>query len=165
GDRLARRRPLPERAMLARRTPLLLVLLAPAALATDLGFDPLVLTYAPGTNPRLVLVQDVTGDGLPDIVVASVSKGQIVVRNGEGGFEFGAAVTTTLSAPVETWRAGDMNGDGATDLVLHLKDDSRVRVLLADGLGGFAPTGALDLTPLPSFRNLDLLDADEDGKL
>src|SRR5262249_60665141 len=113
GDRLARRRPLRERPLLARRPPLLLVLLAPAALATDLGFDPLVLTYAPGTNPRLVLVQDVTGDGLPDIVVASVSKGQIVVRNGEGGLEFGAAVAPPRSAPVAPARARGMNADGA----------------------------------------------------
>src|SRR5262245_11616792 len=120
------------------RPAMLLALLAPAALATDFGFaPPVVLTFTAHSNPVLILAQDVTGDGLPDIIVASYDTGLILVRNNEGGLEFGAALPTLLPGPVDRWAAGDMNGDGLTDLVLRVKGDSRVRVLLSDGANAF----------------------------
>jgi hypothetical protein len=141
---------------------LIVALSTPTSAQAGLGFEP-DLTIGAVEAPELVDALDLTGDGHLDIAVSSSSRPQLGVLIGPG---FASLITSTLPAPALHQAFGDMNGDGAPDLVVA--NDlplPAVHVLLGDGAGGFAPAGSVDLSSLPVVRGLALLDADEDGAL
>ena len=59
--------------------------------------------------------------------------------------------------------AGDVNGDGATDLIVRNAGDGTVSLFLGDGLGGF--TGRPALPVGPGISDLALADVDHSGML
>src|SRR5262249_11922905 len=71
-----------------------------------------------GAGPVAVTVADVTGDGVPDLLVGDAVAGTVNVLSGDGDGSFGAA--DTLPAGDHPWSvaAADVNRDGVPDLVV-----------------------------------------------
>jgi Ca2+-binding RTX toxin-like protein/methionine-rich copper-binding protein CopC len=104
--------------------------------------------YATGSSQSLV-VEDLTGDGIADIVVRNYgyySNGSFSVwlNNGDGTF------APTTSYPLDsfvsysdTLAAVDVNGDGKADIILagrdYFKNSGVVSIFLNNGDGTFAP--------------------------
>jgi hypothetical protein len=72
-----------------------------------------------GLRPASVLVQDVTGDGLEDLVVACSGSDSIWIVPGLGDGQFDLSRTRVLATGHNPTRVvtGDFNGDGRLDLV------------------------------------------------
>jgi len=118
---------------------------------------------------RDVLVHDVTGDGVLDIVgggainVAFVAYGVVgyAVGNGDGTFQVPVG-SGTGGAPPEALAMGDLNGDGVADLVAAGNTAQQLSILLGSG-GGFAPAQHVPSGSTPV--DLELADLDGDGDL
>jgi len=76
----------------------------------------------------------------------------------------GSVFTQALFAPAVDVRVGDVNGDGAADVVASMATAGTVVSLLGDGKGGFIPSGQSAL-PGPPGRLAPLGDFDHDGRL
>jgi hypothetical protein len=126
---------------------------------------------SPAWPTRNVTVVDLDGDRRPDLVVANRSAdprgsgaragNQVCLNDGRGRFPscrlLSAESATTIAA-------GDMDGDGAVDLVVPHRDGGQSYVLFNDGRGGFRrrlPFGPRDA----ATRAVALGDLDGDGRL
>ncbi|MBF9239792.1 T9SS type A sorting domain-containing protein [Hymenobacter sp. BT683] len=81
-------------------------------------FSP-VATYPVGSFPVGIVLGDVNNDGYPDVVTAGFGSNQLSVLLGKGTGAFGP-VTTYATGPTSgplSAAIGDVNGDGAADLV------------------------------------------------
>jgi uncharacterized delta-60 repeat protein len=111
---------------------------------------------------------DVDNDG--DLDVLSATNGgsvNIFFNNGAVGFSTPTNVGT-VGANNNNIVVGDMNGDGALDIVTGHDDvASSVAVLLNNGVGGFTPAGYSPIAfPVNSRpRSVSLADVDGDGDL
>jgi hypothetical protein len=132
-----------------------------------------------GTQARY-FVGEVNGDGLPDLIrtstcqkLGSVSCGQdanevsVLLGDGAGGFSAGPWQTLSPSGfyAVATY-AGDVTGDGLTDLVWikFVSPTSRdVYVARAVGDGSFVLGDKQTLSP-PTYANPYLIDVNHDGR-
>jgi hypothetical protein len=127
------------------------------------GFD-LVHSTDVLMNLRQVLAADLDGDGAPEIIASSDTSrpegGLWALRNLSGGAFGPPEQLTTERAPGV--HAGDLNGDGAVDLVGFERSSEAIVILSNRGDGSFAPG-------LRTFEDrygpLILLDLDEDGDL
>lgn len=81
-----------------------------------------------------MLVVDVNGDGRPDLVTAEGSS--LLVRLGQAGGTFAAAVSTSTNISATTLVAGDLTGDGRPELVA-IGASSSAAVLRNSGTGAF----------------------------
>jgi hypothetical protein len=96
-----------------------------------------------GYSANSVLVADVNGDGIPDLLVADTclssdcaENGQVAVLFGNGDGTFQAAQTyDSGSTTAHSLLAADVNGDGKLDLIVSNSDS--VGVLLGNGDGTF----------------------------
>jgi hypothetical protein len=121
--------------------------------------------HAVGTNPVALVLAEVTGDAIPDLVTADNSGAGISVLRAltvdgvpTGGFA--TPVRTTTATSPYGLAAGDLDRDGRTDLVVSHGGGTTVTVLR--GVGGSAFTARSVTTPsLP--RELALADLDGDG--
>jgi len=110
-----------------------------------------------------VVVTDLDGDGLLSLVSVRMS-GLVGV---ELVAPFEAGPQQPLSAPDDgggfTWAAsGDLNGDGAPDVLADNPANTELRAWLGDGAGGLAPSVPAAAV---STRRFDLGDLDLDGDL
>jgi T5SS/PEP-CTERM-associated repeat protein/uncharacterized repeat protein (TIGR03803 family) len=124
------------------------------------------ISYAAGTNPFVVVADDVNHDGKPDLIVAmnwGNFGGPVSVLLGDGNGGFGAAKSYDLGgagAIPEFITASDVNADGNVDLVVAC--EFGVVVLLGDGSGGF---GAANVVARGSnFNSVATGDVNGDGK-
>src|SRR5262249_25459270 len=115
--------------------------------------NPIPYSY-PVINGDNVVTGDFNGDHLPDLVVSSFASGgnaamtlSVLLNTGSadlskrfeyapGFWQLPPGVTASAVADFAT---GDLNGDGADDLVLSYKDGSSAGVLVC--LGGSQPGG------------------------
>lgn len=91
-------------------------------------------------DPRVLLLTDVTGDGLEDLLVAGLSGVDVYPRL--DGLAFGARVTTLAGHHLILRRATtpDFDGDGHADLVLaSLQPGFAIEVRRGNGDGSFVP--------------------------
>jgi peroxiredoxin len=128
-----------------------------------------------GSSARKVAVGDANHDEHLDIFVAQHESYEIValLGDGRGGFKhapgspFLAASGQHVHPRAHTHSitAGDVNGDGNLDLLTTNANDNSVSVLLGDGKGSFAPSGA---SPIKAGRHpydtITLNDVNNDGK-
>ncbi|MFZ4523968.1 MAG: FG-GAP-like repeat-containing protein [Chlorobium sp.] len=104
--------------------------------------------YATGSS-QSVMVEDLTGDGIADIVVRNYgyySSGSFSVWLNNGDGTFAPATSYTLDYAVsysETLGTADFNGDGKADIIAAGRDYSKnsgiVSIFLNNGDGTFAP--------------------------
>jgi hypothetical protein len=86
-------------------------------------------------SPYDVIVADLNGDGIPDIVVATQGSGVLVLfGRGDGTFESPRSLWGTGS--VNTVRVTDFDGDGYVDLVFSIADLGEVVLLRGNGNAG-----------------------------
>ncbi len=100
------------------------------------------LTVRTEPQPTGVLVLDVTGDHVPDIVTASSSSSQVLVHAGIGGGRFATGTGIVISDTALALAAGDFNEDGKVDLATANRDRT-VSVLTLDGVGRVAASTTL----------------------
>src|SRR5215469_16850164 len=116
--------------------------------AANTSFSPPV-SYTVGQAPSEVVVDDINGDGIPDLVVLSVIRNGLSVLLGKGDGTFQAAINYPLPSGSGPLAAGDFNGDGRLDLLVTDSNGSELTVLLGNGDGTFRFGGTVRLTESP----------------
>jgi hypothetical protein len=111
--------------------------------------------------PRHALADDLTGDGIPDLLLVYFEQPPVLLRGQDGGpFE---DVTTEAGLADVTGEydaeAADLDGDGDLDLVFQA--EGREPLLLNDGSGHFAPLPLLN--DAAKTQEVDAVDLDGDG--
>jgi hypothetical protein len=87
-----------------------------------------------GTNPSSIQAVNLTGTGLPDLVIANFGSGSVsVFMHGAMPGTFNSAVDVVTGGQPNQVVAADLNGDGKPDLVLaDMSSNGNVIVLMAD---------------------------------
>jgi FG-GAP-like repeat len=101
---------------------------------------------------------DVTGDGLPDVVVGG-GLHEVLVLSGDGTGQLLPPVGVSVGVSVAHVALGDLDGDGLADLLVGTS--GTMQVLTAAGHLDFTPSQWLDGVP----ADPTLADLDEDGDL
>lgn len=126
--------------------------------------------FAVGDSPASVMLGDIDGDSILDLVTANrfADNVSVLIGNGNGSF------VESVDSPFDVGRSpssvvlGDVDSDGSLDLISGNDFDEDVSVLLGDGTGGFA--SAAD-SPFPvdagfgSPQAVTLGDMNADGML
>jgi cysteine-rich repeat protein len=134
---------------------------------------------AGGDNPEAIILADVSGDGVPDaIVAASVSDdiSVLVANPGTGGFDTPVRFSTRVGADGDLPQGvavGDVDGDGEPDVVTANGNTDDVTVLIGVAGGAtFLPpavfeTNEADISGVAGDapRGIGLHDMDSDGDL
>ncbi|UYV12763.1 MAG: DUF1028 domain-containing protein [Phycisphaera sp.] len=85
-----------------------------------------------------ILLLDVTGDGVDDLIAHDTNAGAIAVGVGIGAGAFGEPVRTSIAADEGALLAIDLDGDGGpSDLFVGASSGGQAAVLRNDGAGGF----------------------------
>jgi len=105
------------------------------------------LSIAVGLQPSGMAIGDVTGDGIPDIVVANSGSNSITVLPGGGAWS--PAVTSPTGLSPTAIALADFNLDGKMDAAVANTDDNDVSLLLGDGTGHFVSAGNYGTRDLP----------------
>jgi len=118
-------------------------------------------TVATGQFSALA-VGDVTSDGVPDLVVGTMDV-EVFAGHIDGTFDAPIAVTTGGTTAVAAIALGDVDGDGATDIVAIA--GAGTRVMFGDGHGAWRPEIDAPI-PAPSLARMSpaLVDLTGDGK-
>ena len=126
-------------------------------------------SYATGTNPTGIVIADVNGDGIPDLVICNDYDNTISVLLGKEGGTFQPQTTFPAFGFPYNIFAGDFNNDGILDLVTVDKQEAAISVFLGNGDGTFQPpknfatTGAnpiaLNIGDFNGDGNLDVVTA------
>ena len=123
------------------------------------------LTVAAEPQPTSLVVADLTGDGVPDILSGSASTAQVLLHAGLGGGRFATGTGIGTSDRALALTTGDFDGDGHID-VATANADRTVTILSLDGRGHvsrsttlFTGGGPTDITSadLNSDGHLDLV--------
>jgi hypothetical protein len=118
------------------------------ALVAGLGagqFDPQVSFLLANVNPVAVIAADLDGDGLDDIAAANSNSFDVSILLNQGGGVFPALApdqNVLVGDGPNALAVGDLDGDGALDLVTSNSFTNDISVLLNDGNGFFALVGA-----------------------
>ncbi len=117
-------------------------------------------SFAVGSTIEMVLLDDLNADGHDDLVATTDNGVSVALGLGDGDFE---AATLVYDAGFHRWAdTGDINGDGAVDIVAVGNDDQMV-VLLGDGQGGFELGEPVEMSG--SGSHVLLVDVNDDGAL
>jgi beta-lactam-binding protein with PASTA domain len=126
----------------------------------DGTFQPKVPLYIGGVVTA-VAVQDLNGDGHPDLVVTNAAIGSVFVLLGNGDGTFQAPVAYNIGAGSNDVAIADINGDGKPDIVVPA--GGGVDVLLGNGDGTFQPA-IFTVTYDGSYTGIAIGDFNGDGK-
>ena len=99
------------------------------------------VAYSAGTAPQTVVVADLNGDGILDIVVGNHNSGNVSVLLGNGNGTFRTAVNYAVpnTGTPDSITIADFNGDGKPDLAVAISgiNASSAAILLGNGDGTF----------------------------
>jgi hypothetical protein len=123
-------------------------------------FEPAV-----GTKSEAVAVADLTGDGIPDLVVANEVGGTVSVLLGNGDGSFQKQQTFPVGTGRSAVAVADVNGDGKPDLLVANQFDDTVSVLLGQGNGTFTSATSASVVGLRNTPYLANLTGHADGTL
>jgi hypothetical protein len=117
---------------------------------------------APPLSPFQVVVADVNGDNVPDIVTANrpANSVSVLIGNRDGSFQTRETFATDRS-PFSV-AVADLNGDGIADLITGNYEPGTVSVLLGKGDGTFEPHFELRAGSDP--YDVKVADLNGDGK-
>ena len=125
------------------------------------------VNYTAGyTNPKVVAVVDVNGDGKPDIVTGNQNEGTVSVFLNQGDCTFGTKVdydSGFANSDVTSIAVVDVNGDGRPD-ILTTNTGNRISALLNQGSGTFATKVNYDIGNLSDPCAIAVVDVNGDGK-
>jgi len=112
----------------------------------------------------LVGIGDVNGDGVPDIVSATVFNLPCTVRTliGKGDGTFRTGSQTPMQCAPSSLTVADMNGDGKADVLIGpYFGQGDTTYMLSNGDGSF---GTSVRFPVPTPNNIEVVDFNNDGK-
>lgn len=140
-------------------------------LGTGSGSFAAASSFATGLNlSRALSLGDLNGDGILDIATAGMNNfgvGYASVQLGTGNGSFGSATSfTTETAPSQAIALGDLNGDGALDLITAGEgfSDGYTTIRLGSGSGTFGSATSYVSESWLS-RTISLGDLNSDGTL
>ncbi len=115
-----------------------------------------------------VVVADFDGDGHADLALVGdrpqdQTPSQITVMLGNGNATFQAPSSFEFESGAREMVGADINGDGATDLIVLGRGSSFVATFLGSGDGSFSPGQKMPFLDAP--MGLDAADLDEDGSI
>lgn len=116
-------------------------------------FEHQVLYHSGGTLPTVVLMTDVNGDGIPDLLVGNLANGfakntvAVFLGNGDGTFQPAKATnincnglcSPTTQTGTQTLITADFNGDHKADIAVIVRGG--VSIFLGKGDGTFTTPG------------------------
>jgi hypothetical protein len=140
---------------------------------------PFVMEAVPGflvgenlSDTTFIVAADVNGDGLSDVIMpgwSNVVPGSIAILFGQADGTLSAARYVSVPNTPSTLAVGDVDGDGAPDLVsvdwTSGSSATSVRILAGDGHGNFQPAVLQQTFPGIGAGSASLVDIDGDGKL
>ncbi len=143
---------------------------SPAAAATGDGtfYDSSNVPLANvNRHPGKVTVGDLNGDGITDLVVPVQASNELQVffglaAGGYNGIPTVLSTTTNGAGPVSV-AIGDVNGDGAPDILVANRTRNNVAIFLNSGTGTFPATPSSLVTVGNTPTGLVLADINEDG--
>jgi hypothetical protein len=150
------------RSLAARAACLGLIAAGSASQTAPVSFAPQA-SYSLGPTlplPTGVVMTDVSGDGIVDVIVAESDMAKVAVLLGVGGGALAPVVHYGVSVSAHSVALGDLNHDGHLDLVVS---GFAVAVRLGQGGGVFGPSNTYSGGPLT--EGVALGDLDEDGHL
>jgi hypothetical protein len=126
-----------------------------------------------GTSPYDLVAADFNGDGIVDLAVSNTCGNaascdqepdgsiSILLGNGDGTFDASSFVLKDHNEPLAI-SAGDLNGDGNTDLVVV---GSWALIMLGDGKGGFGQPIGMNTSSPEASGYVAVGDFNGDGRL
>ncbi len=124
-------------------------------------------TIPEADDAGFVLLEDFNEDGNLDLVVSRSTTQTISLRlgNGDGSFQAATLIPIETASPsiLSDIVAGDIDRDGALDLIVSAFDDGAIHILLGLGNGTFRSPQRFEVGD-DAFKN-DLADFDGDGWL
>jgi len=108
--------------------------------ATVIPGATLASSPAAGSSPNSVAVADVSGDGVPDLVIAnngSTGTNGLSVLFGNGNGTFQTAVNYSTGSGPYAVAIADFNGDGYPDIAVADENSDTLTILLNNGTGQF----------------------------
>ena len=128
------------------------------------GFEESFLVESWGHGHWELATADFDQDGSLDLLLPDSSGDKAKVMFGNGAGFFGEPLSIDLNGGPFGVATGDLNGDGAADAVLGIKEKSgEVAVILGDGQGGFSEPTYLASGEDP--RDVAVADFNGDGNL
>ncbi len=129
-----------------------------------------VLGQATDVDPVAGALADLNNDGALDVATANLELNGfgpdvagLSVLLGDGAGALGPATNVALSQSPSSIAAGDIDGDGAADLVVPLYSSNQVARYFGSGAGAIAAAPLFAVGPIPTA--LALADYDRDGDL
>ncbi|WP_165229541.1 peroxidase family protein [Aquisphaera insulae] len=113
-------------------------------------------------GPAATAIGDVTGDGLPDLIVADRTGKTVSIRAGDGRGGFGSSRDMAAPGGPAAIALADLDGDSRLDLVTANVDAGTVTVWLAAPAGGFRPSVSYATAARPDW--VEIGDMNRDGR-